>query len=601
MKRLWTVFVLAAVIAGLVSGCAEPQIMVDTEGNYILALIPAENADREALEAGAEKAAAEFGIGMVNLLDPEEGAEEETAPAEPAAEPELPVSQADRIREAVASGYRLLAVMPDGTEETAAALQEAMDAGVKVVCVGASAECNADAFITEDHKTAGKLAGEALLTALEMKGIHEGSIGIINDSDSPESAQQREAGFREVFADTGYTLLETWYDEGSAAKAGIAAKKMIRLDAVGAFGAGTVSLETVGTAIREAAVDVVAVGCGVSDTVEELMEEGYVLAVTAPDYEAMGFDAVRAAAAIGKEETPEDSREPAVRLLKAEEQDVSAAAAGGDYKIALIGQDRLEQHWAAMEEGAARAAEELGCEVVNLSPVMRNAARQAEQILRAVEEGCHAIVIAVDSSEGVTDALREAYTAGVKIVYVDSPARIRAEVTYTTDNRAAGRKAGEAMLAELKAREIAEGIVSLIAANPKDPASSQREAGFREVFEGGSYTLQETRYSEGDAALAHALALEEISRNAVGIFAAGEAETVGVGNAIRERKVKTVAVGSGGSDTVLELIKNGHIHASVAREYDAMGYEGVKAACAALGGRNLRGAVADIGAAVLVK
>ena len=41
MKRLWTVFVLAAVIAGLVSGCAEPQIMADTEGNYILALIPA--------------------------------------------------------------------------------------------------------------------------------------------------------------------------------------------------------------------------------------------------------------------------------------------------------------------------------------------------------------------------------------------------------------------------------------------------------------------------------------------------------------------------------------------------------------------------------
>ena len=276
-------------------------------------------------------------------------------------------------------------------------------------------------------------------------------------------------------------------------------------------------------------------------------------------------------------------------------------AAAESYKIALITMDRVDQHWVTLDEGAMKAAAELGVEVVNMSPNAKDDAQQIEQINNAVSSGCQAIVVAANGPDSVSSALKEAAAAGVKIIYVDSPANVEAEATYSTNNKAAGKTAGETMIAELEAQGITEGAVGIVNVNAATDSTVQREAGFREAFEGKAYTLLETQYGEGDAAKSQTIAENYITQGVVGIFGCNEGSTNGAGNAVKAAGSATIVVGFDKSDAIMGLIEDGFILATMAQNPDVMGYEGVKAAVAALKGEALGGAVTDTGVSVLTK
>ena len=276
-------------------------------------------------------------------------------------------------------------------------------------------------------------------------------------------------------------------------------------------------------------------------------------------------------------------------------------AAAESYKIALITMDRVDQHWVTLDEGAMKAAAELGVEVVNMSPNAKDDAQQIEQINNAVSSGCQAIVVAANGPDSVSSALKEAAAAGVKIIYVDSPANVEAEATFSTNNKAAGKTAGETMIAELEAKGITEGAVGIVNVNAATDSTVQREAGFREAFEGKAYTLLETQYGEGDAAKSQTIAENYITQGVVGIFGCNEGSTNGAGNAVKAAAAKVIVVGFDKSDAILGLIEDGFILATMAQNPDVMGYEGVKAAVAALNGEALGGAVTDTGVSVLTK
>ena len=59
------------------------------------------------------------------------------------------------------------------------------------------------------------------------------------------------------------------------------------------------------------------------------------------------------------------------------------------------------------------------------------------------------IMVAANGPDAITSALKEAQSAGIKIIYVDSPANLPAEATFSTDNQAAGKTAGETMAERL--------------------------------------------------------------------------------------------------------------------------------------------------------
>ena len=281
---------------------------------------------------------------------------------------------------------------------------------------------------------------------------------------------------------------------------------------------------------------------------------------------------------------------------------LSASALAAGEQIALITMDSIDQHWVTLNEGAQKAAEELGVTVTFMAPNTKDDAQQIEQVNNAVAGGYQAIIVAANGPDAISSALRDAASQGVKIVYVDSPANVEAEATFSTDNKAAGKTAGETMLAKLTEMGVTTGSIGIINVNAATDSCVMREEGFRSAFEGTGFTLLETQYGEGDAAKSQSIAENYITQGVVGIFGCNEGSTTGAGNAIKASgSSEIVGVGFDKSDAILGLIEDGHLLATMAQNPDVMGYEGVKAAVAALNGESLGGAVTDTGVSVLTK
>ena len=281
---------------------------------------------------------------------------------------------------------------------------------------------------------------------------------------------------------------------------------------------------------------------------------------------------------------------------------LAATAMAAGEQIALITMDSIDQHWVTLNEGAQKAAAELGVTVTFMAPNAKDDAQQIEQVNNAVAGGYQAIIVAANGPDAISSALKEAASQGVKIVYVDSPANVEAEATFSTDNKAAGKTAGETMLAKLTEMGVTSGSIGIINVNAATDSCVMREEGFRSAFEGTGFTLLETQYGEGDAAKSQSIAENYITQGVVGIFGCNEGSTTGAGNAIKASgSSEIVGVGFDKSDAILGLIGDGHLLATMAQNPDVMGYEGVKAAVAAIGGESLGGAVTDTGVSVLTK
>ncbi|MBC5581825.1 substrate-binding domain-containing protein [Anaerofilum sp. BX8] len=281
----------------------------------------------------------------------------------------------------------------------------------------------------------------------------------------------------------------------------------------------------------------------------------------------------------------------------------STAGSGETYKIYMISMDQMDQHWVNMDKGCQKAVEELGnVEYKWSAPDVKDDAKQIECINNAVADGADAILLAANGPDADVAALKEAQAAGVKIVYVDSPANLAAVKTFATNNEAAGKTAGEQLLKALTDKGVESGKIGIINTNAATTSTVDRENGFRSAFEGTGFEILETQYSEGDAAKSKDIATNYIAQGCVGIFGTNEGTTVGTGNAIKEDGGDVIGVGFDKSDTILGLIKDGSILCAMAQNPDVMGYEGIKAAVAALDGSDAGdGSTSDTGVTVLTK
>ena len=594
MKKLVSVLLCMAMIVCLLAGCAsggkETAQTTSTGEGYKVALITMDSIDQHwiTLKEGAEKAAKELGVALTFM----------------APNTKDDALQIEQVNNAVSAGNQAIIVAANGPDAISSALKEAADAGIKIIYVDSPANVPAEATFSTDNTAAGKTAGQTMLDALSAKGVTSGKIGIVNVNAATASTVAREAGFRAAFEGTDFELLETQYGEGDAAKSQSIAENYITQGVVGIFGCNEGSTNGAGNAVKAANADVVCVGFDKSDAILGLIEDGYILATMAQNPDVMGYEGVKAAvAALKGEDLGGKVTDTGVSVLKAETASAPAetTAASGDYKLALITMDSIDQHWITLKEGAEKAASELGVELVFMAPNTKDDAQQIEQVNNAVAGGCDAIIVAANGPDAISSALNEASAAGVKIVYVDSPANVPAEATFSTDNTAAGTTAGQTMLDELSAKGITSGKIGIVNVNAATASTVAREAGFRAAFDGTDFELLETQYGEGDAAKSQAIAENYITQGVVGIFGCNEGSTNGAGNAVKAAGADVVCVGFDKSDAILGLIDDGYILATMAQNPDVMGYEGVKAAVAALNGENLGGAVTDTGVSVLTK
>ena len=590
MKKAFSILLCLAMILSLMAGCSsgEKPAAANSGETYKIALITMDSIDQHwiTLKEGAEKAAAELGVELTFM----------------APNTKDDALQIEQVNNAVSAGNKAIIVAANGPDAISSALKEAEAAGVKIIYVDSPANVEAEATFSTDNTAAGKTAGETMLDALTEKGVTSGKIGIVNVNAATASCVARENGFRSAFEGTGFELLETQYGEGDAAKSQSIAENYITQGVVGIFGCNEGSTNGAGNAVKAAGADVVCVGFDKSDAILGLIDDGYILATMAQNPDVMGYEGVKAAvAALKGEKLGGAVTDTGVSVLKASAAPTGDVKPAGDYKIALITMDSIDQHWITLKEGAEKVAKELGVELVFMAPNTKDDAQQIEQVNNAVAAGCNAIIVAANGPDAISSALKEASAAGVKIVYVDSPANVEAEATFSTDNTAAGKTAGETMLKALTDKGITSGKIGIVNVNAATASCVARENGFRSAFEGTGFELLETQYGEGDAAKSQGIAENYITQGVVGIFGCNEGSTNGAGNAVKAAGAEVVCVGFDKSDAILGLIQDGYILATMAQNPDVMGAEGVKAAVAALNGENLGGAVTDTGVSVLTK
>ncbi len=576
-------------LMGLLAGCTGGNDgKKGSDESYKIALITMDSIDQHwvTLNEGAQKAAKELGV-TVDFMAPNTKDD---------------AQQIESVNNAVSGGYNAIIVAANGPDAISSALKDAQSKGVKIVYVDSPANVDAEATFSTDNKAAGTTAGKTMIDGLKAAGVESGSIGIISVNNATASTVSRDEGFRAAFEGTGYTLLETQFCEGDAAKAQTIAENYITEGVVGVYGCNEGSTTGAGNAIKASGKSIVGVGFDKSDAIMGLINDGYLLATMAQNPDVMGYEGVKAAvAALKGESLGGKVTDTGVSVLKSEGGSGTSAPSDVDYKIALITMDSIDQHWVTLNEGAQKAAKELGVTVDFMAPNTKDDAQQIECVNNAVSGGYNAIIVAANGPDAISSALKEAQSKGVKIVYVDSPANVDAEATFSTDNKAAGTTAGKTMIDGLKAAGVESGSIGIISVNNATASTVSRDEGFRAAFEGTGYTLLETQFCEGDAAKAQTIAENYITEGVVGVYGCNEGSTTGAGNAIKASGKSIVGVGFDKSDAIMGLINDGYLLATMAQNPDVMGYEGVKAAVDALNGNSLGGAVTDTGVSVLTK
>ena len=576
-------------LMGLLAGCTGGNDgKKGSDESYKIALITMDSIDQHwvTLNEGAQKAAKELGV-TVDFMAPNTKDD---------------AQQIESVNNAVSGGYNAIIVAANGPDAISSALKDAQSKGVKIVYVDSPANVDAEATFSTDNKAAGTTAGKTMIDGLKAAGVESGSIGIISVNNATASTVSRDEGFRAAFEGTGYTLLETQFCEGDAAKAQSIAENFITEGVVGIYGCNEGSTTGEGSAIKASGKSIVGVGFDKSDAIMGLINDGYLLATMAQNPDVMGYEGVKAAvAALKGESLGGKVTDTGVSVLKSEGGSGTSAPSDVDYKIALITMDSIDQHWVTLNEGAQKAAKELGVTVDFMAPNTKDDAQQIECVNNAVSGGYNAIIVAANGPDAISSALKEAQSKGVKIVYVDSPANVDAEATFSTDNKAAGTTAGKTMIDGLKAAGVESGSIGIISVNNATASTVSRDEGFRAAFEGTGYTLLETQFCEGDAAKAQTIAENYITEGVVGVYGCNEGSTTGAGNAIKASGKSIIGVGFDKSDAIMGLINDGYLLATMAQNPDVMGYEGVKAAVDALNGNSLGGAVTDTGVSVLTK
>ena len=619
-KKLLAVLCCVTMAAASLAGCSKPAANTDTTaagagteagtqaateaqtgsetaGGVKIALITMDSIDQHwiTLNDGAQKAAAELNV-EVTFMSPNTKDD---------------AQQIECVNNAVAGKYDAIIVAANGPDAISSALKEAQSAGVKIVYVDSPANVEAEATFSTDNKAAGQTAGEEMKKALEAAEVTSGKIGIINVNAATDSCVMREEGFRAAFEGTDFELLETQYGEGDAAKSQTIAENYITQGVVGIFGCNEGSTTGAGNAIKaNGSGSIIGVGFDKSDAILNLIADGYLLCTMAQNPDVMGYEGVKAAVqAVNGESLGGAVTDTGVSVLTKDSAAGGSAPAGGsdvkaskEWKIALITMDSIDQHWITLNEGAQEKAKELGVEVTFMSPNTKDDAQQIECVNNAVAGKYDAIIVAANGPDAISSALKEAQTAGVKVVYVDAPANVEAEATFSTDNKAAGQTAGEEMKKALEAAQVTSGKIGIINVNAATDSCVMREEGFRAAFEGTDFELLETQYGEGDAAKSQTIAENYITQGVVGIFGCNEGSTTGAGNAIKANgSASIIGVGFDKSDAIQNLIADGHLLCTMAQNPDVMGAKGVEACVQALEGESLGGAVTDTGVSVLTK
>jgi len=274
-------------------------------------------------------------------------------------------------------------------------------------------------------------------------------------------------------------------------------------------------------------------------------------------------------------------------------------------EIAVIPKGTTHEFWKSIHAGAARAAGELGVQIIWKGPQKEDdRAQQITVVEDFISRGVDGIVLAPLDDRALMRPVQDAARDGIPVVIIDSALQGSDFVSYVaTDNY----KGGVLAARRLGERLQGKGRIFLIRYQEGSASTVQREAGFFDTITAefpGIVLLVKDQYAGATTETAYQLAENLISRfpDVEGVFAPNESSTFGTLRALQESGLagKVVFVGFDSSPKLVQGLRDGDIQGLVIQNPDKMGYLGVKTMVAHLRGEAVE-KVIDTGVVLATK
>lgn len=277
----------------------------------------------------------------------------------------------------------------------------------------------------------------------------------------------------------------------------------------------------------------------------------------------------------------------------------SAHAEDRDISVALISGNTTDSFYMAMHEGAKKAADALGIELIYQGPRDWDAALQAPIIDALIARKPGALLIAPMDTQQLIASLKTAHDAGITVItvdtfiddgsYQDGSGRGDFPVSYVaSDNVLGGRIAARALAEAVDFK----GAVYVASGKPHVSTTDQREEGFKlEMQNHPEIEVLETQFSEDNSTKAAAQLEAVLARrpDLAGVFGADFVTALGTADGVmaagKSGQVKIVAFDA--PQQVVNDIKNGLIDMAIAQHPAEIGYFGVVTAHAFLTGQSV--------------
>jgi ribose transport system substrate-binding protein len=269
---------------------------------------------------------------------------------------------------------------------------------------------------------------------------------------------------------------------------------------------------------------------------------------------------------------------------KREGPEKPTSSAAKPIRIVVIPKGTTHEFWKSVHAGAVKAARELGVEAIWKGPLKEDDLKsQIDLVQSFTAQGVTGMVLAPLNDVALGTSVKNAVRSNIPVVIIDSDLKGDEHMSFVaTDNRAAGRLAGE----HLAKRLDDKGNVVMLRYQEGSASTHNREEGFLEAVRKRPGLTMKSDNQYGGATTESAFSASEnllMARGAErgginGVFAPNESTTFGMLLALDKTKLagKLEFVGFDASEKLVAALKQGKLSGLVLQDPFSMGYLGVK-------------------------
>ncbi|WP_114972467.1 substrate-binding domain-containing protein [Rhodoferax ferrireducens] len=266
---------------------------------------------------------------------------------------------------------------------------------------------------------------------------------------------------------------------------------------------------------------------------------------------------------------------------------VLAHAADKVLNIVFIPKSSDQVFWDLMRNGVEKAVTEDGNIKLTWRGPVHNADTDSQiRILQVyTQPGVDAILIAPTDRARLLEPVRKAVALGIKVIVVDSALDGNYHTNQVATDNINGGKLAAKRMADLLGKR---GRVMMLRTLAGSASTDDRAQGFITYLKeyAPHITLVDDVYGGGSTGKLRRSAAAMLKKHPAvdGVFAVNESSTDGMLRALREQGLagKIKFVGFDSTDLLIQGLESGEIHGLVVQNPYQMGYQGIKAAVAAI-------------------